>query len=515
MRLKFPVVAIVSLAAIAGLVFLLRDHSSTQDADKQTITLLYAAGLRAPVEAVIKEYEGEFPNTRVDVLPSGSGQLLANVLSGHAGDLFLAADSSYLDKAAEKGAVVERIPIGAQMPVISFRKDAKKQIATLKELDDPALRIGLGVPDGPAIGTVSKKSLEKAGIWTQVDAVVRARGVYKPTVQGLANDLKLGTIDVAILFDGTANQYPELRSVPIAPELNIPQHIEIGVLKTATDPSRALHFARYLTARDRGLKQFHDFAYGTVEGDAWADVPDLHLMSGGLLRPAIIKTLDEFERREGVKIQRKFNGCGILVSSLKAGGPENAADAYFACDVSFLRPVADMFLNPAEMSQANMVIAVAKGNPLGIKQLADLAKPGLKVGVCNAKQSTLGALTEDVLKRANVYDTVMKNVKVQTPTADGLITAFQGPKSDQSTLDAAVVYDVNALLAPKYIEMLPIAERTTPAIQPFAVSRNSNHKYLTQRLYEALRRDVSQKRFEDLGFVWRKPQADVLQGPTQ
>ena len=42
---------------------------------------------------------------------------------------------------------------------------------------------------------------------------VDARGVYKPTVPDLANDLKIGTVDVAILFDATVRQYPELEAI--------------------------------------------------------------------------------------------------------------------------------------------------------------------------------------------------------------------------------------------------------------------------------------------------------------
>ncbi len=58
-----------------------------------------------------------------------------------------------------------------------------------------------------------------------------------------------------------------------------------------------------------------------------------------MLRPAIEQTIAEFERREGVKVTRVYNGCGILVAQMKAG---EVPDAYFACDSEFMNQVNDI-----------------------------------------------------------------------------------------------------------------------------------------------------------------------------
>ncbi|MEX2186239.1 MAG: molybdate ABC transporter substrate-binding protein [Pirellulales bacterium] len=503
MKARFAVVVLASVAVVAGAAFLLR-RPSPHDDGPETIVLFYAAGVRAPVRETIEDYQREFPNVRVEVMPSGSGQLLTQVLAGQKGDLFLAADSSYVDRAYEKGAVAERLDVAVQWPVLSIRKDSSLDITDVRSLlgkspTGEGLKIGLGNPEGPAIGKASKAILERAGIWKQVKSAVESRGVFKPTVQELANDIKLGTIDVAILVDGTAAQYPELKVIPIAKEINEPLHISIGVMTTTENPSRALHFARYLTARDRGLKNFARYDYDVIDGDAWADVPALKLMSGNILMPVISETLAEFEKREGVEIVRNFNGCGALTTSLKAGGE---TDAYFACDISFMSQVSDLFLDPVNVSQTRMVIAVPKGNPKGIQKLADLAQAGVKVGVANAKQSALGALTEQLLARHNLLDTVKKNIVTQVPTADMLVVQLQGPSGGESLLDAVVVYEVNALRGGDNVEIVPIAEADSPAVQPYAVARQSKHAHLAERLLDAIRQTTSRKRFEHDGFVW-------------
>lgn len=503
MRARFSLVAIASIAVIAGAAWLLR-RPAVHDGRQERLLLLYGAGMRDPVRETIDQYQREFPNVRVDVIPSGSGQLMAKVLAGEKGDLFLGADSSYVDMAHEKGRVAERLDVAVQWPVLSTRKDAKFDIAVVASLlgnrpDGKPLRIGLGNPDGPAIGKAAKSILTRAGLWKQVKAAVESRGVFKPTVQELANDVKLGTIDVAILLDGTAAQYPELKAIAIDKAINEPLHISIGVMTTSENPTRALHFARYLTARDRGLKNFASYDYDVIDGDAWADVPRLALMSGGILRTAVSDTLSEFEKREGVVIDRNFNGCGILTSSLKAGGK---ADAYFACDISFLTQVSDLFLDPVNVSQTRMVIAVPKGNPKGIEKLADLAGEGLKVGVANAKQSALGALTEQLLAEHNLLDAVSRNVKTQVPTADMLVVQLQGPSGGESLLDAVIVYEVNARRALDSVDIIPITEAVAPAVQPYAVARQSKYPHLARRLLDAIRAASSRERFEREGFEW-------------
>lgn len=503
MRARFATLALASVAVIAGAALLLK-RPGVQHDGQETIVFLYAAGVRDPIRETIEDYQREFPNVRVEVSPSGSGQLMARVLAGEKGDLFLGADSSYVDKAHAQGKVAERLDVAVQWPVLSTRKDSKLKITSVRDLlesrpDGKPLKIGLGNPDGPAIGNVSKTILTRAGIWDEVKSLAEKHGVFKPTVQELANDVKLGTIDVAVLLDGTVAQYPELKAIAIGRQINEPLHISVGVMTTTENPARALHFARYLTARNRGLQNFSKYGYGVVDGDEWADVPRLTLMSGGILRTAVSETLDEFEKREGVEIDRNFNGCGILVSSLKAG---SEADAYFACDVSFMTQVSDLFLDPVNVSQTRMVIAVPKGNPKGIEKLSDLARDGLKIGVANAKQSALGALTEQLLADHNLLDAVKMNIVTQVPTADMLVVQLQGPSGGESLLDAIVVYEVNALRGGDKVAIIPITEAKTPAVQPYAVARKSKYPHLAARLLDAIRAASSRERFEHDGFIW-------------
>ena len=56
------------------------------------------------------------------------------------------------------------------------------------------------------------------------------------------------------------------------------------------------------------------------------------------------------------------------------------------------------------------VLAVQPGNPKGLKGVADLARPGLKVALSNPQYSTCGEMVRDLLKKKDLYEAVMTNV---------------------------------------------------------------------------------------------------------
>ena len=232
-----------------------------------------------------------------------------------------------------------------------------------------------------------------------------------------------------------------------------------------------------------------------VEGDVWEETPEILLFSGGVNRLAIEDTIKQFEEREGAQITRVYNGCGILVAQMKAG---ERPDAYFACDVSFMTQVEDIFPESVDVAETDMVILVPKGNPRNIQALEDLGKPGLSLGLANAEQSALGALTKRMMDSVGVYEDVQKNVKVQSPTADFLVNQIR-----LSKLDAVVVYEANCPNVKDEMDIIHIPLPSALAVQPFAAWKDSDHQYLIQRFLDTVRSAESKERFVETGFRWR------------
>jgi len=490
--MKYLVGLICALAVGIGAMVLLQT-GGTHVPKGGSLTIYCAAGVRKPVEAVAAMYRKEF-DTETNLQYGGSGELLSSLRAANSGDLFIAADAATIADGRRLNLLREVIPVATQRPVLAVLKGNPKKIASVEDLLRPDVRFALA-NDTASIGKVAIKVL--APRWDQFKTKA---AVFKPTVTDIANDVVIKAVDAALVWDGTVSQFPSLEAVELADGAKFQENVSIAVLASCQQPALALRFARYLAAPQKGAGPLGQSGLKPAKGDDWNPKPTLVLFSGGVNRPAIEKTLAEFKAREGIELLTTFNGCGVLCSQMRLLQKDPASgqfpDAYYACDICFVPPVADVYPEAVIMTETDIMLAVAKDNPYHIQTLADLAKPGLKVGICNAEASTLGYMTKGMLKDTGQYDAVMKNVCSQVPTADTLVNQLR-----TGSLDAAIVYIVNAKAAGDQLTMLPIAHPGAKAVQPFAVAAKSPNAQLAGRLLEYLR--ANRQRFEDAGFRWR------------
>ncbi|MFB3789274.1 MAG: substrate-binding domain-containing protein [bacterium] len=456
----------------------------------EPLVLYCAAGLKTPVEETARQYEQEY-GVPVRLEYGGSGTLLSKMRVTDTADLYLAADDTYIQLARRQNLLAETVPLVRIRPVIVVRKGNPKRVQNLQDLLREDIEFCLANPDAASIGRTCRELLKTAGLW---DTIEKKTKVFKPTVNDIANDVKIGAVDAGIVWDLVAGLYPELEIVRCPEFADGAQLVSIGVVKKTRKVTAALRFARYLGARDRGLVHFARLACEPVAGDVWEETPRVVLYSGGVNRPAIQETLVRFAKREGVVIDTVYNGCGILVGQMKTG---SRPDAYFACDVSFVHQVADLFWDPVNISETAMGILTAKGNPKAIQGLPDLAAPGMRIGVANAGQSALGSLTRDLLTVMGLYDQIMPNVRSQTPTADLLVNQIR-----TGSLDAVIVYEANTANVRDALDWIPIDHPRARAVQPFAVGKDTRHPQLMIRLLEAVRSAESRAAFEKTGFRW-------------
>ena len=416
-------------------------------------------------------------------------------VSGRA-DLYLAADESYMDDAEAAGLDVrETLPIAYQRPVIVVHKDSPLDVQSIDDLRQDGVRLFLANPEHAAIGKVARSRLGDER-W---NALWRLKITATDTVTSVANNVAIERQGAGIIWDANLAQYPDLRIIRV-PEFEAETNqITIAVLGSSTDPTNALHLARFIAARDEGLKVFAGAGYEVAEGDYWSEQPEITLFGGGLNREAVYETLKDFGHREGVKINHLFDGCGALVGRMDPDGLAEQPDVYFACATSYMDRVSDLFWAPVDVSSTQLVIAVPPGTT-GTAQLADLAHPGLKVGLCDAEKSALGALSLDLLKALpGVLEGVEKNARDYPGTAPALVA-----KVATGALDAAVVYRANATAMQRAgkLDIIEIDDVNAHARQPIAIGRFSKHRQLCQRLVEAILAAESRDRFESLGFQW-------------
>ena len=470
-------------------------NASNSSGQRQPGVMLFcAASNRAVMEKILADYAKEY-GRQVEVQYGASQTLLSQLEVSHVGDLYLPADQSYLAMGKEKGLIAEVLPIARMQGVVAIKKGNPKSIRTFEDLLRDDVRLVQADPDAAAIGKVTREALTEAGLW---EALRQATTAFRTTVNEVANDVLVGAADAGIVYDAVLHTYPDLEFIELDELAPTGSQIAVGVIESTKQPQAALHFARYLSARDRGLKHYQEYGFRVSGGDLWSDVPELNLFAGSMLRPAIEKTVKEFEEREGVLVNTVYNGCGILVAQMKAG---EVPDAYFACDSEFMEQVPDLFPESVEVSQNELVIVVQKGNPHQIASLRDLTKKGLRVGVGHEKQCAMGWLTQNTFREGGVQQEVMENVTVQSPTGDMLVNQMRS-----GSLDAAVVYLSNAAGSGEYLDAVRIQGlECSIATQPYAVSPQSANARTASRLFERICSLESQASFAAEGFGWKLP----------
>ena len=484
---------LLTIAALLAALALLQRKGTTSSSTATALTVYCAAGLKQPVEAIAAKYRAEF-GVEVQLQYGPTGALISNLRVAKRGDLFIAADDGSIADARKFELVREVLPLVRQHPVIAVRAGNPKNIRALADLLRDDVKLALTNPDAASISRVSKAAL--GDTWAKLAA--RAT-VMKPTVTEIAADLSLGAVDAAILWDATVPQFKGLIAVEVPELKDRVENASAAVLAFCPQPAAALKFARYLAAPEQGGAVFQSHGFQLAGGDKWAEKPELILYSGGVNRLAIEKLLKQFADREGVNVTTVFNGCGVLCATMKTMDSATSPrfpDAYYACDLCFVPPVAAQFPEAFLLTETEIGIVVRKGNPKNVKTLADLAQPSLKLGLCNAEQSTLGFMTRGMLKQTGLLESVRKNVVVEVPTADFLINQMRA-----GGLEAAVVYRVNAAPQAEHLEFFPIKHEGAKAIQPFAVRERSPNRQLARRLLDLLK--ANRGEFEAAGFQWR------------
>ncbi len=483
-----------SLALLVGAIVLLSQSNQRSDEQTEPVMLFCAASNRAVVDAIREDYRKEFGRD-VQVQYGPSQTLLATMEVANTGDLYLPADDSFLKLAKDKGLMAEHIPLGMMNAGVAVPKGNPNRIRTLADLLKDDIRLVQASTEASAIGKLTYEVLSQSQQW---DALNKATDAYRTTVTDVANDVLVGAADAGIVYDAVLHTYPGLEFVSIPELASAQSKIAVGIVSHSKQPTAALHFARFLAASDRGGKRYEEFGFTAEKTEAWSDTPELAVFAGSMLRPAIEETIKAFEQREGVRVTTVYNGCGILVAQMKTG---QVPDAYFACDKEFMNQVKEYFPEPVDVSQNELVILVQKGNPLGIRNLKDLTREGLRVGIGHEKQCAMGWITQNTFREGGIQKDVMANVTVQTPTGDMLVNQLRA-----GSLDAAVAYLSNAAGAAEFLDAVQITGiECSVAIQPWAIASKSKFPLTTSRLFEQICSAESQETFLAEGFRWQKP----------
>lgn len=180
-------------------------------------------------------------------------------------------------------------------------------------------------------------------------------------------------------------------------------------------------------------------------GEADSNRKELWLYCGAGLRPVADDLIAVFEQNHNVKVAADYAGSEVLLSKIRL---VRKGDLYMPGDIHYIDLAAreDMILSQNPVCYFVPTILVQKGNPKGIHTLADLLKPGIKVGLGDPKACAIGRKTMQILTKNDIaWKDLEKNVSFQSLTVNEL-----GLQIQAKALDAVIVWDA---IAKYYLEV--------------------------------------------------------------
>jgi molybdate transport system substrate-binding protein len=219
----------------------------------------------------------------------------------------------------------------------------------------------------------------------------------------------------------------------------------------------------------------------------------LRVLCGSSMAAPVQELGPQFTAARQANIELDFGGSETLLPKILAGVRadificHDPFEAKLKAEGRWTRTVVVGYLEP--------IVAVRPGNPKGIRTLADLAKPGLKLGIGDPRYSTCGELFVAALRERGLEESVMKNVTLQARShaeiANGLVV---GP------LDAVVVWNFVSGLYPGKLEPVP-AGVTYPATRVTVLGlANSDHPGLRDAFLDWCQQPMVRETFRRHGY---------------
>jgi molybdate transport system substrate-binding protein len=211
------------------------------------------------------------------------------------------------------------------------------------------------------------------------------------------------------------------------------------------------------------------------------------------LTSAFNKIGTQFEQaHRGVSVRFNYSGSSSLATSIKQGAK---ADVFASADTTNMSTVtssSDAVGQPKVFAKNQLEIMTAKGNPMRISSVANLAKPSVKVVLC-APSVPCGSYAGEVFRKAGV---TVRPVSEET-NVGGVVT-----KVTLGEADAGMVYQTDIKANESKITGVPIPpNQNVVAEYPMVEVRGAPNAVAAKAFMNYVSSAAGQKVLTSFGFL--------------
>jgi molybdate transport system substrate-binding protein len=180
-----------------------------------------------------------------------------------------------------------------------------------------------------------------------------------------------------------------------------------------------------------------------------ADKVELVVLCGSSFVPPTDELIEQFKAENNIEVVTSSAGSEDFLPLVKAG---RKGDILITHDpyLDYVKE-ANAYLDDVPVGFVAPVLAVAKGNPKGVKSIEDLAKPGLKVALTDPQYSTCGEMVFALLEKKGIKDAVLANVGNRLTKGHGNL----GTLMQTGAVDAVIMWNGVAHSFKEHLEIVP------------------------------------------------------------
>ena len=226
----------------------------------------------------------------------------------------------------------------------------------------------------------------------------------------------------------------------------------------------------------------------------------LQVWSCGGLAEAFIPANQRYKEVTGIEIAYTGAFAGALGKSLLG----NATTEVFAGRVLSLSKKlreTDKMTYFKPLCFTSYVVVTPKGNPAGIADIRDLAKPGIKVILSPDASPPGGKAVSGLLKKAGVLEQAMKNCVIKGSCVHRTMKALVEGKGDVSVVEKRLTRLPDFKGKTEIVPIAPEYFPPSPLTFTIGVMKHATDRALAEHYVSFILSDEGQSFFEAAGFI--------------
>ncbi len=216
-----------------------------------TINIAVAANVSYAIDDLKKEFNKQYPKTKVRVTLGSSGKLTAQIKNGAPYTLFMSANINYPQYLYKEGIAITKPVIYAKggLAILSNKKQDFTQGIKLVE-NKKIKKIAVANPKTAPYGIATVQALKNAGVYEKIKSKFIYGESISQTVSYAVTAADIGFIAKSSLYSPRMSKYKKgINWVEVDPTLYTPISQGIVILKNAKNNSEVDAFYRFILSK--------------------------------------------------------------------------------------------------------------------------------------------------------------------------------------------------------------------------------------------------------------------------